>query len=296
METSVPNKIRMFLWRLAKHSLPTEDVRAHRNIVTSSTCGLCGVEDSWRHSLLECSMFRCIWAMVDGELAEHLCETTEPSAKQWLFSMIDTLSHAAFVRLAVTLWATWWARRKAIHEAIYQSPSSTHQFIARYLADLELLPKKLERATRQPRGGPIRPKAPPTGFSKIHVDAAVPKLHNQGAAAAVCRDISGNYVGSSALVIHGITDPTVLETIACREGLSLAQDLMLQNFVLVSDSKQVVDDIKKSSQGAHGAIITENRQCLLVFNCNITFEGRSTNKDADRLAKFAQSLDQGRHV
>ena len=102
--------------------------------------------------------------------------------------------------------------------------------------------------------------------------------------------------GGSALVIHGITDPAILETIACREGLSLAQDLMLQNFVLASDSKQVVDDIKKSSQGAHGAIITEIRQRLLLFNCNITFEGRTANKDADRLAKFAQSLDQGRHV
>lgn len=81
-KTPVPGKIRMFLWRLAKHSLPTEDIRAHRNMATSSVCGLCGVEDSWRHSLLECSMARCVWALVDGELAEHLCETSEPSAKQ----------------------------------------------------------------------------------------------------------------------------------------------------------------------------------------------------------------------
>lgn len=38
---SVPGKIRMFLWRLARHSLPTEDVREHRNMSTSSSCGLC---------------------------------------------------------------------------------------------------------------------------------------------------------------------------------------------------------------------------------------------------------------
>ena len=91
--TKIPGKIHMFMWRLACHSIPTEDVRAKRNMATTSLCSLCGAEDSWRHSLLECSMARCVWALVDGELAEHLCETTEPSAKQWLFSMIDSLSH-----------------------------------------------------------------------------------------------------------------------------------------------------------------------------------------------------------
>lgn len=35
-KTSVPAKIRMFLWRLSKHSLPTNDVRAHRHMTDSS--------------------------------------------------------------------------------------------------------------------------------------------------------------------------------------------------------------------------------------------------------------------
>lgn len=31
-KTNVPGKIRMFLWRLSKQSLPTNDVRAHRHM------------------------------------------------------------------------------------------------------------------------------------------------------------------------------------------------------------------------------------------------------------------------
>ena len=116
---SVPGKIRMFLWRLARHSLPTEDVREHRNMATSSSCGLCGAHDSWRHSLLDCSMSRCVRALADEELADQLMESSELSAKQWLFSLIRSLSHEAFVKLVVTLWATWIARRKAIHEGIF---------------------------------------------------------------------------------------------------------------------------------------------------------------------------------
>jgi hypothetical protein len=87
-----------------------------------------------------------------------------------------------------------------------------------------------------------------------------------------------------------------LETIACREGLSLAEDLTIQNFVIASDSKQVVSDIKASSCGTYGAIIKEIKQKSLMFNCTFTFEGRGANRDAGRLARFSHSLDQGRQV
>lgn len=153
-KTQVLAKICMFLWRLEKHSLPTEDVKMNRNMSTTTTCGLCGADDSWRHSLLECSVSRCIWALVDGELAEHLIATSEPSAKQWLFMMIDTLSNVivAFVRLAVMLWATWSARRKAIHEGTFQSPLTTHMFINRFISELdEVDTKQLAHVSTGPR-------------------------------------------------------------------------------------------------------------------------------------------------
>lgn len=102
-KTQVLGKIRMFLWRLAKQSLPTEDVRAHRHMSTTSSCGFCGSPDSWRHSLLECTASRCSWALVDDELGQSLVATTEPNAKQWLFSLLNSLSHDQFIKLAVTL-------------------------------------------------------------------------------------------------------------------------------------------------------------------------------------------------
>lgn len=212
--TEVPGKIGMFLWRLAKHSLPTEDVRAQRNMSTSKQCALCGAQDSWRHSLLECSMARCVWALVDGELAEHLCETTEPSSKQWLFSMLDTLSHAAFIRLAVTMWAIWWARRCAIHDGIFQSPAATNEFIQRFIADLDFLSKKKVEVRPGASSARARPKAPPAGYAKIHVDVGVARSRLGGSAVAVCRDSNGNFLGSSAIVISGVTDVPSLEALA----------------------------------------------------------------------------------
>jgi hypothetical protein len=34
--------LRIFLWRLAKHSLPTVDTLHRRHIAPSSACGICG--------------------------------------------------------------------------------------------------------------------------------------------------------------------------------------------------------------------------------------------------------------
>ena len=51
-QIQVPSKIRVFLWRLARHSLPSADVLQRRNMADHNTCALCGALDSWRHSLL----------------------------------------------------------------------------------------------------------------------------------------------------------------------------------------------------------------------------------------------------
>ena len=59
----VPPKIRLFLWRLARHSIPIGDIRHRRNMALNSLCGICGEVDSWRHSLLDCNMSRCTWVL-----------------------------------------------------------------------------------------------------------------------------------------------------------------------------------------------------------------------------------------
>lgn len=69
----VPSKVKVFVWRLAHTSLPTGDVRLHRNMAPSSECSICkSAYDSWRHSLFDCRMARCVWALMDDELTKHV--------------------------------------------------------------------------------------------------------------------------------------------------------------------------------------------------------------------------------
>lgn len=102
-----------------------------------------------------------------------------------------------------------------------------------------------------------RHKAPPARYAKIHIDAGLSMPSRCGSAAAVCRDDQGNHMGSSVLVVHGIQDPATLEAMACREGLALAEDLLVQNLVVASHSKQVMGDIHKATRGRYGTIVSE---------------------------------------
>ena len=91
------------------------------------------------------------------------------------------------------------------------------------------------------------------------------RFNRGGSAAAICRDGEGNYLGSSALVIPGVVDAATQEAIACREALSLAEDLHIRDFFIASDSKQVINDINKGYKGKYGAIISENKLTRFCF-------------------------------
>jgi hypothetical protein len=71
-------------------------------------------------------MAKSVWALSDELMVEHMMAVGEPNAKNWLFNLLESLPQDQFTRMTVTLWAIWTARRKAIHEDIFQSPLSTH--------------------------------------------------------------------------------------------------------------------------------------------------------------------------
>ena len=186
----VPSKLRIFLWRLAKQSIPTSDVLHKRNMAPQDMCTPCGGEDSWRHALLECKMARCVWALEKEGLSEFLCSVQEAHARHWLAAVMGTLKHEELTRVVVTLWAIWYARRKAIHENLFQCPLSTHCFVDRFVSELDLAVPK-ERKEVPSKGRPPRWIGPPRGLMKINVDAAIDKNSQMATASAVARDSEG---------------------------------------------------------------------------------------------------------
>jgi hypothetical protein len=115
-------------------------------MVKDSACSLCRMEDSWRHSLLACNMSRCVWALVLERITEHMVQTSETDAKLRIFTIINTLNHDDLILCLVTLWAVWFARRKAIHEEVFQSLLCTYSSVESFLRDLAMSSARKERA------------------------------------------------------------------------------------------------------------------------------------------------------
>jgi ribonuclease HI len=244
-------------------------------------------------------MARCVWALEGEETTEMLQNVKAPDARSWLAEMLCALSHVQRTRVVVTLWAIWHARRKAIHEAIFQSPLSIKGFVDRYIEDLGIVQQQQPKIQRQPTKGITISRwiAPPEGLMKINVDASVSKNLKIASVAAITCSTVGNFLGASALVIKGISDPETLEVMACREGLALASDLGLQRFRLASDCTNAVRSIQGGSLDSYGNVIKEIRDTMKLFGqVEVVREGRTSNGDADRLAKSSIYSQLGRYV
>ena len=81
-------------------------------------------------------MARCIWALEKEETVELLSGILENDGKSWLAIMAEILPQEDIARVAITLWAIWFAWRKAIHEDVYQSLMPTHNFVDGLMLEL----------------------------------------------------------------------------------------------------------------------------------------------------------------
>lgn len=158
--------------------------------------------------------------------------------------------------MIITLWAIWWARRKAIHEDIFQNPA-THGFVSSYMTEIEILQKP---AMVRPQAPVIRQNhwvPPPVDHAKINVDATVSRSGGFGSVGAICRDHEGTFLGASRILFPFIDDPSTLEALATHEALALAEDLYVQRTVVASDCTVIIDAIKVGSAASYGAVVHE---------------------------------------
>ena len=64
---------------------------------------------------------------------------------------------------------------------------------------------------------------------------------------------------------------------------------MLQNFIVASDSKQIMNDIARGCNEVYAIHYCRNQ----IYNDAFILEGSVAYVDVDRLAKFSHSLNQG---
>jgi ribonuclease HI len=242
-------------------------------------------------------MSTSIWAPAPEHITEHMMRIAKPDAKQWIFMMINSLDQNDLTRYLVMLWAIWFARRKAIHKEIFQSPLFTYSFVDSFLSDLESAPgSKKKHKLETPQAAAQRWIASPMGVAKINVDAVVKKTRGIGSVAAVCWSSEGAFLIASAVVIHGMVEALTLEAVACEQALALA-DLQLTRIKVASDCVEVINSLDGIYMGKFSSVLHEIKSRSLDFaEASFVHERRASNTEAHGLARSSVSRDAGRHL
>jgi hypothetical protein len=106
------------------------------------------------------------------------------------------------------------------------------------------------------------------------------------------------FLGASALVFDGVSDPKIMESVACREGLILIDDPLLRRVRVASDCTNAVRTINGGElMGSYGQIVRKIKRLVQEFaSFELVHENRRSNTDAYNLARSSIHSSIGRHV
>jgi hypothetical protein len=87
-------------------------------------------------------------------------------------------------------------------------------------------------------------------------------------------------------VIRGIVDPSVLEALAWREALALAQDLDLHRVTVATDCIAVVNDMNRPYAGRYSSVPHEIKDQLpTCAEISFRHDSRASNSEAHRVTR-----------
>jgi hypothetical protein len=193
----------VFLWRLAQQSLPSADVLHHQHMAPHSSCFICGEHDSWKHSLLECNMARCLWALAPEDITKFIANVQEPHARAWLAAVFRALPHEELTRVVVTLWALLACEAKSNPLSHLPEPALDALFCGHVSCRSEII-NSCPKANETCIGTEMDPASSRVIQGQCWCcKSATSKNSPISSIAAVVHDARGQFIGASSVVVKG---------------------------------------------------------------------------------------------
>jgi ribonuclease HI len=193
------------------------------------------------HLLFECDTAKQIWSslglieiieeamLVDragSAVLEHLLSAEKPMSGFESIGLLEVIGTAC--------WYLWWMRRQRTHgepvPPIFKCKVSI----------LSITANAAKAGSKNP-ARQIKWEKPLVRQVKINVDGSFSQSSHSGAAGAVMRDYTGNFMAASTVYFPNITSANVAEALAMKEGLGLASRLGANDVIMESDSLEIID-------------------------------------------------------
>ncbi|XP_057426577.1 uncharacterized protein LOC130720010 [Lotus japonicus] len=215
---SVPQKIRMFMWKVCSNALALNENLFKRRVSRNKFCPVClTVPETSEHAFLLCPWTRPVWF---------------GSIFQWNISPQG--------------------RNRVVFDHEAPNPRDTILQIQLMMKDIHLCKpiqteSPVERVSTIP--GPKRWIPPPHGVYKVNTDASWLPGSPTSTTGVIIRYVAGNLIAGMSTRRFSFS-PLTSEAAALREGIILANNLGLEQICMESDCLSLIDACKnKRKQG-----------------------------------------------
>lgn len=137
-----PPKLKHFLWRACRNSLPVNEVRHFRHIAPNPDCSRCdGGSESICHAILDCRVNHDLWSTHPSQsLIQDAPRSSFIDTLRWLFS------HASLEELSSIgpcLWACWMCRNLNVMTQRQSSVTQLAGSLSKMVLDYQLYNQQL---------------------------------------------------------------------------------------------------------------------------------------------------------
>ncbi|KAM0886321.1 hypothetical protein ACQ4PT_029790 [Festuca glaucescens] len=223
----VPNKVRIFSWRLASDNLPTQKNNWRRTLELQNICTICGngVQDSF-HATVACSKAKALRHRMKDFWPMPKEDKFVNSGTNWLLILLDSTPKNMHRFILLTLWRSWHLRDDAIHAKGDATIDQSVRFLLSYVntldsdLDVDDGPGPTDGKGKTPdqsnmtgnskqiipkKQSMVRWEPPPVNWLKINVDGSFVPATGSASVGVVIRDHCGYAIAGAWRVLENFT-------------------------------------------------------------------------------------------
>ncbi|CAM8914180.1 unnamed protein product [Rhodiola kirilowii] len=285
----IPNKVKVFGWRLFHNALPDAWNLRRRGIIMDGRCKICGYNrESALHVVRDCWWARVVFREMGVDPSSFVRSGNDPA--DWLWSCLLSSSEEDCRKLLVMAWVCWKNRNRVWHGLDCWNVKVAGLISRSMLAytDLHFCPRPMDNFNMD--GSWIPPDA---GCIKINSDGSWDSLARRAGIGIAARDHLGIVLWTWADQEDRCFCASEVEGRALLRGMELANKLKAERAVFEVDSLEVY----KAVTMGKGVEEWCSSWLPFVLNClqvkpswSVHFIFRNSNQLADYLASKACRL------
>ncbi|KAK6151805.1 hypothetical protein DH2020_014440 [Rehmannia glutinosa] len=293
---NIPPKVKHFIWRAYRNCLPTRSNLAAKNIQVDTICVFChiDIETCW-HLFVTCSFCTNCWNIAGlKDWVERWVAEAESFQDFVEYGINNSDSYLA-AKFCVILWSLWRQRNCEVWEQKHLAATGTVHSALCILTDWGNNGIREQTGDDEISAVQIHQwRKPDFPYLKCNVDAAFCQNRKCTGIGMILRNDQGELVVARTMCFPGLYYVREAEAMGVREALSWIYGLGIQQVVVETDAKYVVDGLSSLEKGMteYDSILQECRVLLHSEPAfSVDFVRRSANKVAHELAKESFSFD-----